>query len=275
MRNYDFMLQFETSTKSGVDIHVTVDNSTQLDKGELREYVDSVVEVVKPCITAATEFYAGLDNKTYQHPVILIQGDIIHFQFASGQLNDTSRLAAILNMFDLTTGSDTGDMEERLISSITIDSDIFAGMSMPKLLESLNVMIQSSQDYLTEIIDIEDDMGEVQGWPDDYEYRLFRAWLSFHSQLDTSQFKAIEQFFNAMWKMTCWTAFETQRSAREWKEAGNILFPAQISMDDDKLLIQADYPPVDFALLIEKLTRFIQSTQDIILEQVKVEHIES
>ncbi len=275
MRTYDFTLKLGTSGKSGVDIYITVDNSTRLDKGELHNYVDSVVEVVKPCIAAATKFYAGLDNKTYQHPVILAQGDIIHLQFTSGQLNDSWRLATMLNMFDFVTGSDTGDMDERLISSITIDSGTFSRLSLSELLRSIDVMVQSSQNNITGIIDIKDDMEEIEGWPDDYEDRLFRAWLSFHSQLNTSQIKAIEEFFDVMWEMTCWTAFETQRSAQTWKEAGNILFPAEISMDDNKLLVQADYPPVDFALFIEKLSVFLQSTQGVILERINVEHIES
>ncbi|WP_089727586.1 hypothetical protein [Candidatus Thiosymbion oneisti] len=284
-RRYDYALAFQQTSQGDTSITLTVDGADRLEGAARRDYVVSVADTVAPCVASLGVFFAGLDHRDYPPPTVTATDDTIELRFPAGQMDQGWRLATLLNMVDFVTGSDTGDMDERLVSAVLVTTaGLASGTGISELFKDLENQLQAAAHWDRPDLTIEDALaieidGEViaiddeEGWPSDFDRLIFRSQIQLRRPLDAKQARATEAFFDAMCEMTVWTAFTTDISARDWKEAGNILFPSELSIDGATTSVDADYPPVDFAFLLKQLVAYVESTGIEVL-RIDVEYFE-
>lgn len=274
-RTYDYALALQRAPQDGTSIKLTLDGADRLDEAARREYVASVADAIAPCVASLGVFFAGVDHRDYPPPTVTTTDDVIELRFPSGQMDSGWRLATFLNMVDFVTGSDTGDMDERLVSSVVVTTPSLASdIGITELLGELEIQLRAAAQRQHESLTIEDTDGyDEEGWPDDFSGRIFQSQIRLQRPLDDEQAAATEALFDAMCEMTSWTAFTADMTARDWKELGNILFPTELSVEGAIISVHVEYPPVDFAFLLEQLITYVESTGIEVLH-IGVEHFD-
>lgn len=284
MRTYDYALAFEKSSQAGTTLALTLDGADRLDARARREYVASVADTIAPCIESLGIFFAGLDHRDYPPPTVTATDDAIELRFPPGQLDSGWRLATLLNMVDFVTGSDTGDMDERLVSAVLVTAGLASDTGIGELFKDLENQLQAATHRQYGSLTIEDAqaieidgkviaMDDEGGWPSDFSGRIFNSQLRLRRPLDGEQATATVAFFDAICEMTSWTAFTTDVSAREWKELGNILFTAELSVEGAIIDVHASHPDVDFAFLLEQVVAYVEAMGIEVLH-IDVEHFD-